>query len=69
MKKGIIKLSGTEISIKTKVKPEGICQVRLVPKCDYYVIEVIYNACTERSRSEPESTLSRDLMPPMSCNK
>ena len=52
LKKGIIKLSGTEISIKTKVKPEGICQVRLVPKCDYYVIEVIYN--------EPESTISDD---------
>src|SRR4028118_947661 len=52
LKKVIIKLSGTEISIKTKVKPERICQVRLVPKCDYYVIEVIYN--------EPESTISDD---------
>ena len=48
LKKGIIKLSGTEISIKTKVKPDRVCQVRLVPKCDSYVIEVIYN--------EPEST-------------
>nr|WP_293214030.1 transposase [Microcoleus sp. PH2017_34_RAT_O_A] len=43
-------------AIKTKVNPDRICQVRLVPKCDAYVIEVIYNACTERSRSEPEST-------------
>ncbi|WP_293142931.1 MULTISPECIES: transposase [unclassified Microcoleus] len=50
LKKGIIKLSGTEILIKTKVNPERICQVRLVPKCDAYVIEVIYN--------EPESTAS-----------
>jgi IS605 OrfB family transposase len=50
LKKGIIKLSGTELSIKTKVNPDQICQVRLVPKCDSYVIEVIYN--------EPESTLS-----------
>ena len=48
LKSGIIKLSGTEISIKTKINPEQICQVRLVPKCDAYVIEVIYN--------EPEST-------------
>ncbi|WP_293348881.1 MULTISPECIES: transposase [unclassified Microcoleus] len=48
LKSGIIKLSGTEISIKTKVNPEQICQVRLVPKCDAYVIEVIYD--------EPEST-------------
>jgi putative transposase len=52
LKKGIIKLSGTEISIKTKVKPDRICQVRLVPKCDSYVIEVIYN--------EPESTLDEN---------
>ena len=43
LKKGIIKLSGTELSIKTKVNPNQICQVRLVPKCDSYVIEVIYD--------------------------
>jgi putative transposase len=52
LKKGIIKLSGTEILIKTKVNPDHICQVRLVPKCDSYVIEVIYN--------EQESTASDD---------
>jgi putative transposase len=52
LQKGIIKLSGTEILIKTKVNPDHICQVRLVPKCDSYVIEVIYN--------EQESTASDD---------
>ena len=52
LKKGIIKLSATEILIKTKVNPDRICQVRLVPKCDSYVIEVIYN--------EQESTASDD---------
>jgi putative transposase len=52
LKKGIIKLSGTEISIKTKVKSARLCQVRLVPKCDSYVIEVIY--------TEPESTLDEN---------
>jgi putative transposase len=57
LKKGIIHLSGTNILIKTQVKPEQICQVRLVPKCDSYVIEVIYNACAERIRSKPESTV------------
>ncbi|MEG4343317.1 transposase [Microcoleus sp. A003_D6] len=50
LKKGIIKLSGTDFFIKTKVNPDGICQVRVVPKCDSYVIEVIYN--------EPESTVN-----------
>ena len=52
LRTGIIKLSGTEFLIKTKVNPASICQVRLVPKCDSYVIEVIYN--------EPESTVSND---------
>ena len=52
LKKGIIKLSGTELSIKTKVAPDRICQVRLVPKCNSYVVEVVYD--------EPESTASND---------
>ncbi|HBW89691.1 MAG TPA: transposase, partial [Cyanobacteria bacterium UBA11149] len=52
LKKGIIKLSGTDISIKTTVKSEKICQVRVVPKCDCYIIEVIYN--------EQESTINQD---------
>jgi putative transposase len=52
LRTGIIKLSGTEFLIKTKLNPARICQVRLVSKCDSYVIEVIYN--------EPESTVSND---------
>ncbi len=52
LKKGIIQLSGTNISIKTQVKSLQICQVRLVPKCDSYVIEVIYN--------ESESTINEN---------
>jgi len=52
LRTGIIKLSGTEFLIKTKLNPARICQVRLVPKCDSYVIEVIYN--------EPESSVSND---------
>ena len=50
LKKGVIKLSGTELSIKTQLNPNQICQVRLVPKCDSYVVEVIYD--------KPESTIS-----------
>jgi IS605 OrfB family transposase len=52
LKKRIIKLSGTDFLIKTKVNPDRIGQVRLVPKCDSYVIEVIYD--------EQESTVSDD---------
>ncbi|HCA95151.1 MAG TPA: transposase, partial [Cyanobacteria bacterium UBA9226] len=55
LKKGIIKLSGTDISIKTTVNTEEICQVRVVPKCDCYMIEVIYN--------EPESTINQENSP------
>jgi len=50
LKKGIVKLSGTNLSIKTHIEPDRICQVRLVPKCDSYVIEVIYD--------EPDPTAS-----------
>ncbi len=48
LKKGILKLSGTNIQVRTQVTPEKICQARIVCKCDCYVIEVIYD--------EPEST-------------
>ena len=60
LKKGIIKLSGTEILIKTKVNPDRICQVRLVPKCDSYVIEVIYNE-QESTTSDKNFVASIDL--------
>jgi IS605 OrfB family transposase len=59
-KKGIIKLSGTDFSIKTKVNPDRICQVRLVPKCDSYVIEVIYDE-QEPTASDDNFVASIDL--------
>lgn len=43
LRKGLIKLSGTQIEFPTLVDKEQICQVRIVPKCDCYVIEVIYD--------------------------
>jgi putative transposase len=62
LQKGIIKLSGTDILIKTKIKPEKICQVRLVPKCDSYVIEVIYDEPEPTSdENQKESVASIDL--------
>ena len=62
LKKGIIKLSGTNILIKTQIKPEKICQVRLVPKCDCYVIEVIYNESEPTlDENQKESVASIDL--------
>ncbi|MBD1831055.1 transposase [Microcoleus vaginatus GB1-A2] len=60
LRKGIIKLSGTELLIKTQVNPAQICQVRLVPKCDSYVIEVIYDEA-ESTVSNGNSVASIDL--------
>ena len=40
LKKGIVKLSGTDIIIPTKVK--NIAQARIIPKIGQYVIEVVY---------------------------
>ncbi|MEG3966637.1 transposase [Microcoleus sp. T2B6] len=60
LRKGIIKLSGTKLLIKTQVNPAQICQVRLVPKCDSYVIEVIYDEA-ESPVSNGNSVASIDL--------
>ena len=42
LKKGLIKLSGTQIELTTLVDKELLRQLRIVPKCDCYVIEVVY---------------------------
>ena len=42
LKKGIVKLSGTDIELPTKVNIEDICQVRIIPNSIYYTIEVVY---------------------------
>ncbi|MDJ0632485.1 MAG: transposase [Xenococcaceae cyanobacterium MO_188.B29] len=40
LKKGIVKLSGTDISTPTKAK--NIAQARIIPKTGQYVIEIVY---------------------------
>jgi len=42
-KEGFIKLSKTSIEIKTKIPKEQITNVRIVPKGNHYVIEVLYD--------------------------
>lgn len=42
-KEGFIKLSKTGIEIKTKIPKEQITNVRIVPKGNHYVIEVLYD--------------------------
>ncbi|MDJ0517614.1 MAG: hypothetical protein QNJ74_15655 [Trichodesmium sp. MO_231.B1] len=41
LKKGLVKLSKTVIKFPTHVA-DSIAEVRIVPKCDCYVIEIIY---------------------------
>jgi putative transposase len=50
---GIVKLSQTNIEFPTKAKK--IDKVRIVPKLDHYVIEVVYT-CVERSRNTVNDT-------------
>ena len=40
LKEGVIKLSGSSVEIKTKVK--NVRQVRIVPRKEYVVVEVLY---------------------------
>lgn len=41
-KDGVIHPSGLEFRVKTKIPYKDIKQVRIIPKCNYFVIEVIY---------------------------
>lgn len=45
---GVIHPSGLEFKFKTKISYQDINQVRIVPKCNYFVVEVIYKVsdCT-----------------------
>lgn len=40
---GLIKLSGLEVYIKTNLKYNDICEVRVIPKINSYMVEVVYN--------------------------
>lgn len=42
IKDGIIKLSKTNIELKSNVDHKDLCQVRIVPKLNHYIVEVIY---------------------------
>lgn len=51
LRKGIIKLSKTSIQFPTQVRAEAICEVRIVPSVDCYVIEVVYVRALEERQS------------------
>ncbi|WP_253881057.1 RNA-guided endonuclease InsQ/TnpB family protein [Microcystis aeruginosa] len=59
LRQGLVKLSGTSIALPTRVA-ERIAEVRIVPKCDCYVIEVIYEK-TEQFLAPNEKIAALDL--------
>ncbi|NEQ40750.1 MAG: IS200/IS605 family element transposase accessory protein TnpB, partial [Okeania sp. SIO3I5] len=61
LKMGKIKLSGLNFSLPTKVKQENLNQVRIVPKSDCYVIEVIYEEKELKTEETTEKIAAIDL--------
>ena len=59
LEKGIIKLPKTNIQFKTKQK--NIRQVRIVPKINYIVLEVIYDATIKELLKDNKRYMSIDL--------
>ncbi|MGK7922445.1 MAG: RNA-guided endonuclease InsQ/TnpB family protein [Trichodesmium sp.] len=61
LKQGIINPSKTGIYLKTLVPTSQIKQVRIVPKLNHYVIEVIYEKCEKQYELEKNRCASIDI--------
>ena len=59
LKKGIVKLSGTDITVKTLAK--NIAQARIIPKIGQYVIEVVYEQAEHQTVTNPELVAAIDI--------
>ena len=59
LKEGVIKLSGSSVEIKTKVK--NVRQVRIVPRKEYVVVEVLYETTDVEKLSDNGRYCSIDL--------
>ena len=59
LKKGLIKLSGTNIKIKTD--KQHIQQVRIIPKNNEYVIEIVYQKPEENRNLNKDNFVSIDI--------
>ena len=58
---GMLVPSGLPIQIKTKVAWEAIDQVRIVPRRDCYVVEVVYQKAEHQARVDPKLVAALDL--------
>ncbi|MDJ0716163.1 MAG: transposase [Prochloraceae cyanobacterium] len=58
LKKGVIAPSKAHIKIPTKIAPESIKEVRIVPNTDCYIVEVIYEQINSISQSENDKNIA-----------
>jgi putative transposase len=59
LKKGVIKLSKSSIAAKTNIS--DVKQVRVIPKLDHYVIEVVYEVEASNQQKDPYRIASIDI--------
>jgi len=59
-KTGMIVPSGLPIQIKTKVAWDAIDQVRIVPRRDFYVVEVVYQKGEQQAAVDPKLVAALD---------
>ena len=59
LKKGIVKLYGTDIFIPTKAK--NIVQARIIPKVGQYIIEVVYEQVEKYTVTNTEAIAAIDI--------
>ena len=61
LKKGKIKLSQTEIEFPTKVEAKQIQQVRIVPRKESYILEVVYKKSEKEKKRDNETYAGIDI--------
>lgn len=59
LKRGFIRPSQLDIEVKTKHK--GIDQVRIIPRINHYVVEIVYTTQTKQAEVNRDGVLSLDL--------
>ncbi len=59
LKKGIVKLSGTDIAVPTKA--QNIAQARIIPKVGQYVIEIVYEQAEAHTVTNSEAIAAIDI--------
>ena len=61
VKNSVAKLSKTNIKIKTKILHTDLKQVRIIPRYDFYVIEIVYNKEIVDKKLNADNVIGIDL--------